>query len=89
MSPPRYQELPSRLIPAAKSADGLVTVKVVAGKFGDVEAKIDTVTPIVYFDVFSEKNGKVSFDPQAERVFAYVYRWVDWFPSPLVIANCP
>lgn len=74
MMPPRYQELRSADIPFAKSQDGLLTVKVIAGKFRDAEAKIDTVTPVVYFDVFGSRGGKICFDPNVERVFAYVYR---------------
>eukprot|EP00190_Bangiopsis_sp_CCMP1999_P007179 CAMPEP_0198723718 /NCGR_PEP_ID=MMETSP1475-20131203/1244_1 /TAXON_ID= ORGANISM="Unidentified sp., Strain CCMP1999" /NCGR_SAMPLE_ID=MMETSP1475 /ASSEMBLY_ACC=CAM_ASM_001111 /LENGTH=352 /DNA_ID=CAMNT_0044484985 /DNA_START=61 /DNA_END=1120 /DNA_ORIENTATION=- len=74
MSPPRYQELTSSTIPTTTSDDKLVTVKVLAGKFGDVEAKINTVTPIVYFDVASASNGEVTLSPEAESLFSYIYR---------------
>mmetsp|Transcript_9648 Transcript_9648/g.41485 ORF Transcript_9648/g.41485 Transcript_9648/m.41485 type:complete len:260 (+) Transcript_9648:317-1096(+) len=74
MTKPRYQELKSTEIPSSKSDDGQITVKVLAGKFKDTKAHIDTVTPIVYYDVFAEKSGEVSFDPGVKRLFVYVYR---------------
>lgn len=74
MTAPRYQELKSNEIPAGKSDDGLVTVKVIAGRYKDIEAAVDTITPIVYYDIFSDTNGSVTVDPDVERVFAYVYK---------------
>lgn len=46
--PPRYQEVPSARIPRAETADGLASVRVVAGEALGRSAVIDTRTPIVY-----------------------------------------
>ena len=48
MIEPRYQEIPSARIPEARSADGLATVRVIAGEALGVSAVIDTRTPILY-----------------------------------------
>src|SRR5215475_6837734 len=45
---PRYQELPDSDIPVARSEDGRVKVKIVAGESLGKSAAIDTVTPIAY-----------------------------------------
>ncbi|MGZ5382251.1 MAG: pirin family protein, partial [Thermoanaerobaculia bacterium] len=44
---PRYQEIPSVRIPSAKSADGMVSVKVLAGEALGAKAVIETRTPIL------------------------------------------
>ena len=48
MMKPRYQEIPGAQIPKATSADGLVTVKVIAGEAMGQKAVIETRTPIIY-----------------------------------------
>ena len=45
---PRYQEVAPERIPVATSADGLATVKVIAGEALGVSAVVATHTPIVY-----------------------------------------
>lgn len=45
---PRYQEIPRARIPEARTADGLATVRVIAGEALGVRAVIETRTPIVY-----------------------------------------
>ncbi len=48
MTAPRYQELVGKKFPEATSADGLATVRVVAGEALGVSAAIATHTPIVF-----------------------------------------
>src|SRR5947208_8832187 len=48
MITPRYQEIPSSRIPKATSADGLVSVSVIAGEAMGAKALIETRTPISY-----------------------------------------
>lgn len=48
MMPPRYQDVPAARIPVACSADGLATVRVIAGEAMGKSAVIDTRTPIQY-----------------------------------------
>jgi redox-sensitive bicupin YhaK (pirin superfamily) len=50
MIAPRYQEVPAVRIPVGKSADGLATVRVIAGEALGVRAVIETHTAIVYQD---------------------------------------
>src|SRR5262245_43668004 len=47
---PRYQEIPSAKIPSARTPDGTVAVRVVAGVSLGVRAVIETRTPIFYLD---------------------------------------
>ena len=73
MIKPRYQEIPSAKIPKATSADGLVSVSVIAGEAMDEKAVIETRTPIIYLHYRLEPGGvatqKVSRNYNA---FAYV-----------------
>src|SRR3989475_9671846 len=47
MVKPRYQEIPSSRIPKATSADGLVSVSVIAGEAMGEKAVIESATPII------------------------------------------
>src|ERR1041384_3964915 len=59
MMKPRYQEIPGAQIPKATSADGLVSVSVIAGEAMGQKAVIETRTPIVYLH-YSIKPGGVA-----------------------------
>lgn len=59
MMKPRYQEIPGAQIPKVTSADGLVTVSVIAGEAMGQKAVIETRTPIVYLH-YSIKPGGVA-----------------------------
>lgn len=73
MMKPRYQEVPNTLIPKATSADGLVTVSVIAGEALDQKAVIETRTPIIYLH-YRIKPGGVAVQPVpgAYNAFAYI-----------------
>lgn len=73
MTKPRYQEIPRSRIPQATSADGLVTVRVIAGEAMGQQAVIDTHTPIVYLHYTVEPGGVVEQRVPAEyNTFAYI-----------------
>jgi quercetin 2,3-dioxygenase len=69
---PRYQDIPSARIPIVTSADGLVTVKVVAGEAMGARAVIETHTPIVYFHVTLRPGGTL-VQPLTVSFNAFVY----------------
>jgi redox-sensitive bicupin YhaK (pirin superfamily) len=73
MTKPRYQEIPGSQIPKTTSADGLVTVSVIAGESMGQKAVIETRTPIMYLH-FSIKPGGVVTQavPDNFNIFAYV-----------------
>jgi hypothetical protein len=72
MIAPRYQELPSAQIPVGRSADGSVSVKVIAGEALGVKAAIDTRTPILYQHFTLEPGARIEQPVPADyRVFAY------------------
>lgn len=73
MMKPRYQEVPQTQIPKATSADGLVTVSVIAGEALDQKAVIETRTPIIYLH-YRIKPGGVAVQPVpgAYNAFAYI-----------------
>jgi redox-sensitive bicupin YhaK (pirin superfamily) len=74
MMRPRYQELPSERIPVGRSADGLATVKVIAGEALGARAAIDTRTPILYLDYRIAPGGRVAQPvPRDHNVFAWVF----------------
>ncbi len=70
---PRYQEIPSARIPVAKSDDGLVTVRVIAGESLGARAVIETRTPIMYLHFSLQPGGEVLQSMTADyNGFAYV-----------------
>lgn len=73
MITPRYQEIPSSQIPKATSADGLVSVSVIAGEGMGAKAVIETRTPIIYLHYRLEPGGVATQRvPKNYNAFAYV-----------------
>jgi quercetin 2,3-dioxygenase len=73
MIKPRYQEIPSARIPKATSADGLVSVTVIAGEAMGAKAVIETRTPIIYLHYRLAPGGVVTQQvPHDYNAFAYV-----------------
>ena len=60
MMKPRYQEIPGSQIPKVASADGLVSVSVIAGEAMGQKAVIETRTPIVYLHYSIKPGGVVT-----------------------------
>jgi quercetin 2,3-dioxygenase len=71
---PRYQELKAALIPVARSADGLATVRVIAGEALGVSARIETRTPMMYQHWTLEPGASLDqrVDPSFQG-FVYVF----------------
>ncbi|MFL6210792.1 MAG: pirin family protein [Pyrinomonadaceae bacterium] len=70
---PRYQEIPAARIPGARTADGLVTVRVIAGEALGARAVIETVTPIMYLHFTLRPGGRVMQSvQQGYNAFAYI-----------------
>jgi len=73
MMQPRYQEIPSASIPVARTADGLVAVRVIAGEALGARAVVETVTPIIYLHFTIRPGGRVVQTlPPEYNAFAYV-----------------
>jgi len=73
MMRPRYQEVAGSSIPAARTSDGAVTVKVLAGEALGARAVIDTRTPILYLDcALSPGSSFTQPVPAQYSAFAYV-----------------
>jgi redox-sensitive bicupin YhaK (pirin superfamily) len=73
MMKPRYQEIPGAQIPKATSADGLVTVNVIAGEAMGEKAVIETRTPIIYLHFQIQPGGVVTQKvARTYSTFAYV-----------------
>jgi redox-sensitive bicupin YhaK (pirin superfamily) len=73
MMKPRYQELRAAEIPTATSADGKVTVTVIAGESLGTHATIDTRTPIVYLHVRLAAGAQfVQAIPETYNAFAFL-----------------
>jgi len=70
---PRYQEISNAQIPKATSADGLVTVSVIAGEALGQKAVIETRTPIVYLHYRIKPGGSITQQVSGDyNTFAYV-----------------
>ena len=73
MMNPRYQEIPNSQIPKGISADGLLTVSVIAGEAMGEQAVIETRTPIIYLHYRIKPGGAtIQQVPGAYNAFAYV-----------------
>lgn len=71
---PRYQEIAAQSIPEATSADGLATVKVIAGEVFGVRATIETHTPILYQHWRLEPGADIETPVPADfRLGLYVF----------------
>ena len=71
---PRYQDVPAAMLPVARTGDGLVDVKVIAGSALGVAAAVQTRTPMLYLDVTIRSGGTVTLaTPQSFSVAAYVF----------------
>src|SRR5437762_7473147 len=74
MTPPRYQDVSAAQLPVASTPDGRTTVKVIAGEALGVAARVETRTPIVYFDVLLRPGGNVLLpSPAAFNAAVYVF----------------
>lgn len=73
MMHPRYQEILSGHIPTATSADGAVSVNVIAGEALGARAVIDTRTPITFLHFTLQPGARlVQPIPRDYQAFAYV-----------------
>src|SRR5438067_3093474 len=73
MVKPRYQEIPSSRIPKATSADGLVSVSVIAGEAVGQKVVIETRTLIIYLHYRIKPGGAaVQKIPNDYSAFAYI-----------------
>ncbi|MDQ3817832.1 MAG: pirin family protein [Acidobacteriota bacterium] len=82
MMRPRYQEIPAADIPQARTEDGLVTVRVIAGEALGARAVVETVTPIMYLHFTVRPGGKIVQTVPAEfNAFAYVVDGAGLFGS--------
>src|SRR6267142_4630937 len=73
MMKPRYQEISNSQIPKATSADGLVTVSVIAGEAMGEKAVIETRTPIIYLHYKIKPGGTATQQvPAPYNAFAYI-----------------
>ena len=73
MMQPRYQDIPAASIPEARSEDGTVTVRVIAGEALGQQAVIETRTPIMYLHCRLAPGAEfVQPVPAEYNVFAYV-----------------
>jgi len=73
MMKPRYQELRAAEIPTATSADGKVSVTVIAGESLGTRASIDTRTPIIYLHVRLALGARFTQPvPSTYNAFAFV-----------------
>lgn len=83
MMKPRYQEIPGEIIPTARSADGLVHVRVVAGESLGANAVIETRTPIIYLHFTVSPGGRViQRVPHDHNAFALVFQGSGRFGDP-------
>lgn len=72
---PRYQELAAERVPQATSADGLASVKVIAGEALGVKAAIETHTAIVYQDwTLAPGADQTLALPSAMNAMVYVFQ---------------
>jgi len=85
---PDYQDVPSRKIPVAKTPDGKVSVKVIAGNSLDAKAVINTLTPITYLHFTLQPGAKIVQPvPKSYNAFAYVINGKGLFGKDRIIAE--
>ena len=75
MTRPRYQEVPAKGIPEARTEDGRARVRVIAGEALGVRAVIDTHIPIVYQDWTLDAGADVTTAlAREQQALVYVFQ---------------
>lgn len=71
---PRYQDIPPRDVPAVSPADG-VTVRVIAGRFGDTDGPVSAVDAApLYLDVHLAAGAAINIPvPRGHTAVSYCY----------------
>jgi len=73
MDIPAYHPLTAEETPVVKTADGLTTVHIIAGKLNDVEGPIKPLSPVNTFTAEMKKGGKFFFGiPSTHNAFIYM-----------------
>ncbi len=60
MSAPHYQEILNSNIPTVTLTDNMGSVRVIAGKFGDVKSNVKTFTPVQLYDIRAKEGASVT-----------------------------
>jgi hypothetical protein len=80
MSPPQYQDIPSKTIPKFKDSGQLV--RVISGEFDGLKSPAKSVTGITYFDVRLDPEASFQYQPPPGlNCFLYLYEGTLIFPS--------
>jgi redox-sensitive bicupin YhaK (pirin superfamily) len=75
MAPPRYQELPASVIPSVPTADGLGTIRVIAGNYEGSTGPAETFSPMIMLDVHLGKGANTKLHLPADyNVGIYVVK---------------
>lgn len=75
MAAPGYQGITRDQIPQVALPDGAGTVRVIAGRYGDVAGPARTFTPVNVWDMRLQAGGRVSLDlPPGETTALFVLR---------------
>ena len=73
MDIPAYHPLTSEETPVVRSADGLTTVQVIAGKLNEVDGPIIPLSPVNTFTAEMKKGAKFFFTiPSSHNAFIYI-----------------
>lgn len=73
MDIPAYHPLTAEETPVVKTADGLITIHLIAGKLNDVEGPIKPLSPVNTFTAEMKKGGKFFFGiPSTHNAFIYM-----------------
>ncbi|MFW2475467.1 MAG: pirin family protein [Sediminibacterium sp.] len=73
MDQPSYQPLTAEETPVVKTADGLVSINIIAGELNEVKGPIKTLSPVNTFTATFSKGGKFFFGiPETHNAFIYV-----------------
>ncbi len=90
MMPPRYQEIPAARIPQATSAEGKVTVRVIAGTALGVSALIETRTPIHFLHFTIHPGGELAQPvPAGDNALVYLISGQAQVGHEHKAGNCP
>jgi redox-sensitive bicupin YhaK (pirin superfamily) len=75
MSPPKYQDITDRLIPAVPLPNGAGAVRVIAGAFGEAKGPASTFTPINLWDVRLNASHSAEFKlPEGHTLAILIFR---------------
>ena len=77
MVDPIYQEFSNKTISQVKSSSGKSIIKVISGKYNEVEGPVKSLTSVHYYDINLDKDDNINIKVNKGKVNIFIYVYED------------